>query len=556
MVSLYILPPYVRLYGMTETSGRVPDMRWAGWGLDDHHVTLSEDVHGLLRQVLGADPQQVPAPSQDSIDLPASRLGDPGYDALISVVGKENVRTDARHRLARLGGKSTIDLLRRREGDTSNAPDAVVLPHDHDEVLAILRACAEHGIAVVPFGGGTSVVGGVEPLRAQFEAVVQLDLHRMAALIAVDRESSTARLQPGLKAPEAEELLRAEGLTLGHFPQSFEHASIGGFAATRSAGQASSGYGRFDDMVLAMTVATPSGTLDLGRAPASAAGPDLRQLFLGSEGCLGVITEVTVRVHPAPPAVRDEAWTFPDFHTGTAALRQLAQMGIAPTIARLSDETETGVNLAMGSKIGSQALTGGCLAIMCYEGEPAEIQRHREIVTQMLTEAGGSALGTEAASHWREGRFHAPYLRDALLDAGVLVETLETATSWSALPSLYTAVSQALTSSLEDDGSPSMVLCHVSHIYPTGASLYFTVAAAAGDRPIARWEAAKRAASDAIAKQGATITHHHAVGTDHRDWIEAEIGELGISVLRSVKAAVDPAGILNPGKLIPPETRR
>ena len=539
---------------MMEISHRVPDMRWCGWGLPERDVTLSEEVRELLQQVLGAEPRDTPRPSALDIQLPDSTLTTGAREALAEAVGEDNVRSDEHSRVLHLGGKSTPDLLRRRNLDSKHAPDAVVLPGSHDEVLAVLRACADHQIAVVPFGGGTSVVGGVEPLRADFGSVVALDLRQMAQLVAMDRESMTATLQPGLKAPEAEELLRAEGFTLGHFPQSFEHASIGGFAATRSAGQASSGYGRFDEMVVALKVATPTGALELGRAPSSAAGPDLRQLFLGSEGALGVITEVTVRVHPAPSAVHDEAWAFADFRTGAAALRQLAQAGVTPTIARLSDESETGVNLAMGNEIGGEAATGGCLAITCYEGTQEDIDARREVVSRMLSDAGGKSLGTSACEGWRQGRFHAPYLRDALMDAGVLVETLETAASWSSLHSLHSAVNQALSASLQASGTPPLVLCHISHLYPAGASLYFTVAAAASDDPLAQWDAAKRAACDAIAGQGATITHHHAVGTDHRDWLTAEVGELGVSVLRAVKSAVDPAGILNPGKLIPPET--
>jgi alkyldihydroxyacetonephosphate synthase len=529
------------------------DMRWGGWGIEAHRLTLSDQVIDLLRQGLGVEsaPDQAVAPSE--VDVPESTLAPAVRDALTAVVGADHVRLDRDSRLLHVGGKSTIDLWRRRAGDATNAPDAVVLPSSHDEVLEILRHCSERGVAVVPFGGGTSVVGGVEPARGAFGSAIALDLSRMARIVSVDERSMTARLEPGLAGPEVERLLGARGLTLGHFPQSFEYASVGGFAATRSAGQASSGYGRFDELVEAIRIATPSGSLDLGRAPASAAGPDLRQLFLGSEGAFGVITEVTVRVRPAPESVVDGAWAFDDFAAGVDAVRRLAQADALATVTRLSDEAETAVNVAMGGDVGTESpANGGCLLIASHEGTPTTVAAAQEATGALLRDAGGRALAADVGRHWRSGRFRGPYLRDALMEVGAQVETLETATTWSGLDALYTAVRDALTAELTGAGTPPLVMCHVSHAYPTGASLYFTVVARAGSDPIAQWAAAKRAASEAIIGRGATITHHHAVGLDHRSWMEAEIGSLGIEVLRAVKTTLDPAGVLNPGKLIPP----
>ena len=357
----------------------------------------------------------------------------------------------------------------------------------------------------------------------------------------------TSTLQPGLRGAESEALLAAHGLTLGHYPQSFEHASIGGFAATRSSGQSSAGYGRFDAMVVGLTAATPTGALDLGSAPANAAGPDLRQLLLGSEGAFGVITSVTVRVRRAPAVTTYEGWRWPSFAAGADAMRTLAQAGLLPTVIRLSDETETAINLADPSSIGGTD-DPGCLMITGYEGTPEQVAARRAAVTAVLTDLGGTGLGTGPGEKWAHGRFNAPYVRDSLLDHGVLVETLETATFWSNRERLYADVKAALTNSL---GDGTLVLCHVSHVYETGCSLYFTVAARQGDDPVAQWQAAKAAASDAMIAAGATITHHHAVGTDHKPWFAQEIGEAGVRVLRAVKAELDPAGILNPGVLIP-----
>ncbi|MET7767310.1 FAD-binding oxidoreductase [Nocardia sp. NPDC005366] len=524
-------------------------MVWDAWGIQAGHQPLSAQIRGLLTQVFGVSGDPVARRDEGDVPLRESVLTPTQRDGLVAVVGADNVSTDHRDRLLHAGGKSTPDLLRRRADGPQDAPDAVVIPADHEHVLAVLAYCAEHAIAVVPFGGGTSVVGGVDPVRGRFDTVIALDLRRLDGLSEIDPVSGTATLGAGLTGPRAEELLGAHGLSLGHFPQSFEFASIGGFAATRSSGQASAGYGRFDDMVQRLTIATPSGSLVLGRAPASAAGPDLRELFLGSEGALGVITEVTVRVHPTPETIDYQAWSFPDFATGAAALRTVVQAGAAPTVLRLSDEAETGLNLARSGDIGGNAVSG-CLAITTYEGSAAHVAARRAEAEALLSAAGGTALGQAPARQWEHGRFAAPYTRDALLDVAVLCETLETATSWSNLAELKSKVTAALTDSLSAQGTPPLVMCHISHTYPTGASLYFTIVAKQLEDPIAQWRIAKQAVGDAIIAGGGTITHHHAVGTDHQPWLSAEIGELGVRVLRAVKQELDPAGILNPGKLI------
>jgi alkyldihydroxyacetonephosphate synthase len=525
---------------------RVPGLPWAGWS---DPVPLSAPVRELLAGFIGRPLRPTPALAQDDVVIAPPRLPAAARQAFATAVGHGQVHEDRAARLRRAGGRSTTDLLRQRSGTAVRVPDAVITPGTHDEVVAVLRAASEHRVAVVPFGGGTSVTGGVEPLWGEFGSVAALDLCRLDRLTGLDTESLTATLQAGLRGPEAEELLGRHGLTLGHLPQSFEHATIGGFAATRSAGQASAGYGRFDDMVLALKAATPRGTIKAGGlAPATAAGPDLRQLLLGSEGTFGVITEVTARVRARPETVIDEAWAFAGLAPGLAALRTLSQSGEAmPTVVRLNDETETAIlGLTGGPEV------DGCLAITSYEGTAAGAAARREAAAAVLRGHGGQELGAAPVAAWRESRFAAPRIRDALLGTGVLAETLETATSWANLMRLHSAVTAALTGALTAEGTPPAITCHVSHVYPSGASLYYTVIAAQSADPIAQWTAAKSAATGAIAAHGGTITHHHAVGTDHLPWMHAEVGGLGVEVLRAVKAALDPAGVLNPGKLIPP----
>lgn len=528
----------------------MPPMAWDAWGDPALAKPLSDGIRSLLEHALGVSGREVAAPGIDEVRLPRSALAQAHLDGLTAILGDQYVRTSERDRLLHAGGKSTPDLLRRKQLH-QDAPDAILLPANEDEVAAILDYCSGNRIAVVPFGGGTSVVGGVDPVRGGFEAVVTADLRRLDALHWIDRVSGEAELGAGVTGPQAERLLGEHGFSLGHFPQSFRFASIGGFAATRSSGQDSAGYGRFNDMVRGMHVVTPAGPLNLGRAPASAAGPDLRELFCGSEGAFGVITRVRVRIHPVPESVRYEAWSFPDFSTGANALRAVTQTGTGPTVLRLSDEVETGINLATTHSIGEQSATGGCLAITVFEGTAAHTESRHAETRAVLQSHGGTSLGEQAAKAWENGRFDAPYLRDSLLRAGALCETLETATAWSNIPTLRVAVTEALTSALTASGTNALVMCHISHVYPTGASLYFTVVAGQRGDATQQWQVAKVAACDAIVAAGGTITHHHAVGVDHRRWMPAEIGELGVQVLRAVKQTLDPAGILNPGKLIP-----
>jgi alkyldihydroxyacetonephosphate synthase len=520
-----------------------------GWGDPAEAVQLPPAVHDLLRQGLGVRGPGVAVPAIEDVELPEPRLGGDTHGALAAIVGEEHVRTDAGARVRHTRGQSTPDLLRLRHRDGADAPDAVVTPDSHEQICEILAICTERTIAVVPFGGGTSVVGGLQPRRAGFAGVIALDTRRLDRLLALDEESRTATVEPGLRGPEAEELLGGRGYTIGHHPQSFEYATLGGFAAARSSGQASAGYGRFDERVVGLKVATPNGTIELGRAPKSAAGPDLRQLFLGSEGALGVITSLTVEVKPAPAVKIYEGWRLASFADGAAALRRLIQDGPVPTVLRLSDEAETALNLARPTEIGTNGGAGGCLAITGYEGTEGDVHARRAGATDIL-HAAGAELDTAAGESWAHGRYRGPYLRDALLDAGALVETLETATFWSGIPRLYGAVGKALRDALSTEGTPPVVLCHISHVYPSGASLYFTIAAAQADDPLAQWHRAKTAASDAIIEAGGSITHHHGVGVDHRDHYEREVGPLAIAVLHSVKATLDPVGILNPGVLI------
>ncbi|MGY1689005.1 FAD-binding oxidoreductase [Geodermatophilus sp. SYSU D01105] len=514
-----------------------------------------------LARELGWTPRATPPVPVDAIRLAPSRLAEDCRTRLADLLGEENVRTDRESRLRHAGGKSYLDLLRRREGDASDAPDAVVTPGGTEETAALLALCSEMGVVVVPFGGGTSVVGGLSGIDADDRPSISVDVRRMASVQALDVPSSLVTVGPGMRGPALEQHLESSGLTLGHLPQSWEYATLGGYAATRSAGQSSTGVGRFDDLVAGLTLATPSGVLELGSPPASAAGPDLLGLALGSEGALGVITQLRLRVRPKPRASEYEGWSFRSWAAGLAGLQRLARHDLLPDVVRLSDPEETRATLLMAGGPGARALRGslrarrhgeGCLLVAGWEGLPPLVRARTRAAASVLHDGGAIRVGRRVGESWRRHRFAAPYTRDSMLDAGLLVETLETAATWTALPTVYDAVRGALRESLGRRGRRPLLMSHVSHGYPTGASLYVTVIADRDDDlPIQQWLAAKRAATDALVAAGGTLTHHHAVGADHRPWLERELGPLGVEVLRAVKQRLDPQGVCNPGVLLP-----
>lgn len=533
------------------------DTRWWGWGDPSEPADLGEAGERLLRERGIATGDGRP-PEVAAVRLPpATRLP----DRVLEAAREECVFTGDEDRIRHANGQNYLDLLALRAGSLEHAPDAVVVPASSDRIAPILTACAEAGVAVVPFGGGSSVVGGVTPLKGHHDAVVSLDMSALRG-IDLDERSLTARLGAGLRGPEAEALLAERGFTLGHFPQSFEYATIGGFAATRSAGQSSSGYGRFDSLVSSIRLVTPEGELSTLATPHTSIGPALREVAIGSEGILGVIPDVDVRIRPLPEVRRYEAWIVEDFEAGCEVVRQLAQSDRLPTIIRISDQPETEVNLAMSLPSGTtgsifrrylklRGRSGGSLVIAGYEGTSSSVHRSRSDAAREIRRGGGVYLGQAAGKGWEKGRFHGPYLREALLDRGVMVETLETAQQWSGHGSLYDTVRSALESTLAANGMEGIVMCHLSHAYRDGASLYFTVIAEQGAAGGAEnWPKLKQAACEAIQSAGGTLSHHHATGRDHAPWLEHELGSAGLDALAALKERFDPAGIMNPGKLL------
>jgi alkyldihydroxyacetonephosphate synthase len=539
------------------------DSKWWGWGDPAVAPELDSEALGVLRERVGELEPWPLAAELDRFELPEAESLPP---ALADAVGEANVFISTEDRLRHATGCGYADLTRLRGGRLDAAPDAVLLPADADTVKRVLEICTAEGIAVVPYGGGTSVVGGVAPLRGSHERLVSLDLACLRS-VEVDRRSLTARLGAGLRGPEAEAALNAEGVVLGHFPQSFEYATIGGFAATRSAGQASSGYGRFDSLVSSVRLIAPAGDLRTLETPHTAAGPALREVVVGSEGAFGVIPDVTVRVRPLPGVRRYEAWIAESFEAGAEIVRALAQGPGLPDVIRVSDEEETEVSLALsgprglagtlfGGYLGLRRRRGGCLVVVGFEGDEESVARRRALTVRALRRGGAAYLGQGAGRSWEHGRYQGPYLRDTLMGMGAMVETLETSHTWSRLHELHSAVAAAIRGALAAQGTPGLAFCHLSHAYADGASLYFTfISRSRRGEEIEQWGAVKRAASEAIVATGGTITHHHAVGRDHVPYMQAEIGETGLDVLRSIKHQLDPTEIMNPGKLIEGQSR-
>lgn len=471
-----------------------------------------------------------------------------------------SVADQVRARFAR--GMSYPDLLGWRSGESLDAPDAVLLPRDHAQTLDAIAVCSDNNIAVVPVGGATSVTGAIN-LGHPDRIAVAISTQLLNGVLELDEESGIVHVGSGMSGPELEDYLRPHGWTLGHYPQSFERASIGGYLAARSSGQASSGYGRIEDMVIGATLATPIGTWRVGGFPASSSGPDMRHLVLGSEGIFGVITSTHLRVRRLPRAVEYTAAIIPgDFDTAAAVVRSLARSPLRPTVVRASDPAETQALVTMslprgflgsmtGRYLNARRALPGSLLILGFEfPDAATLRASRAVTNDVLSASGAVRLGSGPGKSWKRGRFHGPYLRDQLMDAGYLVETFETVARWSDLSALHQRLSDRAKELL---GVHSYVMCHISHSYDTGASLYFTVLAGGWGDPreaTSRWRSVKTALMEEISQAGAAVSHHHGVGRDHREWLPEQIGHVGVEVLQALRKRLDPHGVMNPGAVI------
>ena len=536
-------------------------LRWNGWGWVEAPDVLGDKADAVwawMARTLGLDalPSTLAKPLSD-IRLPEIRLGQRIIETLKQLLDPDRVKTDDYERAFHARGKSYHDLLHLRAGRLDTAPDAVVYPVSDDEVLAVVRFAAQENIALIPFGGGSSVVGGVTGEAAEGQAgAVTLDATLMNHVLDIDEEALVASVQAGIYGPDLEEALQAKGYTLGHYPQSYEFSTLGGWIAPRSAGHQSNKYGKAEEWLVSAKVATPDGMWTTEGFPGSAAGPQMRDIVAGSEGILGVITEATVKIHPVPEVKDYRGYVFPEFAAGVAATREMMQTRVQTAMIRLSDKAETFfLNALDTGGAGADAPAQFCLMLVGIEGDKATVDTALERSRAVIKSHGGMHMGEGLGKSWYKGRFETPYLRDPMMDRGLGVDTLETATRWSSMLQLHEAGTKAIAGALEANpgapGARGIVMSHVSHAYADGASLYFTIAFVRDlDREIEQWLEIKKAASDAIVANGGTISHHHGVGTDHLPWIAREKGPISMDVLKAVKRQLDPKGVLNPGKLI------
>ena len=510
-----------------------------GWGFEDQQPQHAEvaSAAAAAREHLGFGPAEVERPASiEELELPSPRLEPPASLAAIC-------RTDPYERAAHAYGKSYRDVVRAFRGRFDNPPDVVAHPSDEAELERVLSWCEEAGAAAIPFGGGTSVVGGVEPPADR--PAVSIDLKRLDRVVELDRVSRAARIQAGVTGPALEDQLRGHGLTLRHFPQSFEFSTLGGWIATRAGGHYATLHTHIDDFVESVRALTPRGWWESRRLPASGAGPSPDRMLIGSEGTLGVITEAWMRVQDAPRFRESTAVLFDSFEGGAQAVLALSQSGLHPSNCRLLDPVEAALTGA--------APDGKALLVLGFESADHELDAWIARALELCADHGGrprerSATGGEGA--WRDAFLQAPYLRDTLVAAGVLAETFETAITWDRFADLVEGVRKRVREALDGDGA---VTCRLTHVYPDGAAPYFTVLAPARrGEELEQWGELKQAASEAILGAGGTITHHHAVGRDHRPWYDRQRPEPFATALRAAKSAVDPAGILNPGVLIDP----
>ncbi len=533
--------------------------RWNGWGDDAITYPLPPLAARVLRDWAGPGAPPRDATLQDVIaNVPPSRL--PAHPL---------VSDDPVDRLRHTRGQSLPDWIALRSGQIAAFPDGVAYPATDAEVRELVRYAGEIGARLIPYGGGTSVVGHINPLPAHAPALT-VDLARMSTLERFDETSHLATFGAGITGPDLEAQLRARGCTLGHFPQSFELSTLGGWIATRSSGQQSLGYGRIEKLFAGGRLEAPAGTLELPPFPASAAGPDLREIILGSEGRLGILTQATVRAAPLPEREDFHAVFFPAFESACAAARAMLQARLPLSMLRLSTAAETETTLAMAGHerlIGAleQLLAmrgvkaGKCMMLLGFTGRSAMVKTTRKETMGIAGRHGGIHVGRTFGSQWHKSRFRTPYLRNTLWEAGYALDTLETAADWDTIPIMIEAIEAALHSGLQDIGERVHVFTHLSHLYPYGASIYTTYLyriASGLDRfqaaaeTLRRWQILKAAASQVIVAHGGTISHQHGVGIDHTLYLPAEKGELGLLTLRDVCRRFDPNGIMNPGKLI------
>ena len=552
----------------------VKHMKWWGWGVEGagfHHEDKPA-FRPFLINAIDLDVNTTPtAPmSLDNLPIPAPMISDQLLGELTEAVGSDNAVQDDLDRIVHTYGKALRDLLRIRAGDIPRVPDVVIYPDNEDEVQQIVDIAVAADAVIIPYGGGSNISGSLHAPEDETRPVISLDLGRMNQVIDIDEESGLARIQAGALGPDLEEQLGAKGWVLGHYPDSFTHSTLGGWVATRSSGMQSDKYGDISDIARGMRVVMPGKVLQIRPLPHTSTGPSVREMVLGSEGRLGVITEVTVQVHRIPEVRVILGYLFPSWESGLAAMQEISTSDAHPSITRVSDGKETAFSFATrkkssGISISSLICKGlmkglqrrgwnldeVCLSFIGYEGGKAHVARQKKIVKDIVGKNGGILVGKGPGVLYDKKKFDMPYLRDFVLDRGAIGDVSETAVPWSKLLPLYRNVIAAAEKVFAQLGVVGYVMCHLSHSYHSGACLYFTFAFKHdGVDPLAQYEPLKNAIQQAFVDSGGTLSHHHAVGTEHAAWLEQDISAPGVHMIEGLFSAMDPNSNFNPGKII------
>lgn len=548
-------------------------MKWWGWGVEGvrfHHEDKPAFAPFVLDAV-GLDLSQEPLvpPELESLPVPVPKLTDAFLAQLTEAIGEEHVHTDTLDRIVHTYGKSLRDLVRLRRAIIPRIPDAVLYPADEEQVRLLVDLAVAEDAVVIPFGGGTNISGSLEPPPNETRPVLSVDLGRLDQVLDIDAESGLARVQAGTLGPDLEDQLGARGWTMGHFPDSFTHSTVGGWVATRSSGMQSDKYGDIADITRGLRMVVPGDVLVVRPLPSTATGPSVREMALGSEGRLGIITEVTVQVHRLPEERVILGYLFPSWEAGLAAMQEISASDAAPTVTRVSDANETrfsfatskrkpGLNLSAKIQKGLFAvlekrgwdMSKACLSFIGFEGAKSHVAYEKKLVKEIVGRHGGIVVGTGPGRLYDQKKFDTPYLRDFLLDHGAAGDVSETAAPWSRLMEVYDNTVEAAQRAYAQIGVSGWIMCHLSHSYHSGACLYFTFAFVHGkEDPLAEYDVVKSAVQQSFVDHGGTLSHHHAVGTEHARWLEQDISAPGVAMIDGVFAAVDPNRNLNPGKI-------
>ncbi len=552
----------------------VKHMKWWGWGVDgvSFHHEDKPAFGAFVKKAIDIDVDATPtsALSLDDLNIHPPKIGDELRDQLVAAVGTEHVLSDDLERIIHTYGKSVRDLLRLRAGDIPRVPDVIVYPGNEAEVQAVVDAVVAADAVLIPFGGGSNISGSLQAPADEDRPVISLDLGRLNQVLDIDEYSGLARIQAGTLGPDIEDQLRPKGWTLGHFPDSFSHSTLGGWVATRSSGMQSDKYGDISDITRGIRVVQAGQVLELRPLPQTATGPSVREMVLGSEGRLGVITEVTVQVHRIPEERVILGYLYPTFEAGLAAMQEISVSDATPSVTRVSDAAETRMSFATRKKSSgfsiSSVVSKGlmkvlerrgwdldqlCLSFVGFEGGKNHVARNKAIVKGIVQKHGGIVAGKGPGALYDQKKFDTPYIRDFLLDRGAAADVSETAAPWSKLLPLYTKVIASVEKVYADLGTTGYIMCHLSHSYHSGACLYFTFAFRHdGVDPLAQYDKLKSAIQQQFVDSDGTLSHHHAVGTEHARWLAQDISEPGVAMISGLFEAMDPGRNFNPGKIV------